>query len=695
MARSWPRRLIENTVLSLEKRLIGALCLIAACALASLVLSHQFGAQVREDNAALQVTAANAARAQQLENLVSDFRIASHEHLNAAETPVPADAHDLNRIAADIDAQVDALRQAGMPPHEIAGASMSFDDLDPHIQSIMQYQDSDSATVGERLAILGRNKEMANLAALIASDADREMDSRFAAIDHAARSWSLYVLLAGLLAIGLIILILADVMGNILPAMQRMYGSLRRLAAGELDVRVERFELRELRELAGPLEVFRRNALRVKNLAFTDSCTGLPNRRAMIDHVERRLKSGEDLHFAVIVADIDRFKHVNDDFGHAAGDRLVKLVGRKMQEMVGPDAMVARVGGDEFGLFVPIEAFEQVCTIVNDLVRAMREPIELGSYSIAITISAGAIEVNSSDNIHDINALLDRADLALYAAKNEGRNRAVSFTPELEAERELDRQLERDLVRAIENDELRMVYQPIHAVEGPVKEVEALVRWTHAKLGEISPIRFIAAAERSGTMVSLGAWIIERALSDLRAWPGVNLSLNLSPLQLQQDGFCPYLLSACCKYDILPQRIMLEVTESLSIERNNRALLTLDMLRNAGFRIALDDFGTGYSSLSMMKTFRFDRLKLDRSLINDLGEDPAAQAVFDAAVTMALRVGAQVVAEGISEGRLVNLVSRAGCTHLQGFHLSRPIEAEDVEGYYIRCEACADEASAA
>jgi EAL domain-containing protein (putative c-di-GMP-specific phosphodiesterase class I) len=201
-------------------------------------------------------------------------------------------------------------------------------------------------------------------------------------------------------------------------------------------------------------------------------------------------------------------------------------------------------------------------------------------------------------------------------------------------------------------------------------------------LGPISPARFIPAAERSGLMVQLGYWIVQRALTDLAGWPHLTMSINLSPLQLQQEGFVGFLMDSCRRNGIAPHRLFLEVTESLSIERNTRALMTLNLLRNAGFRIALDDFGTGYSSLCMMKTFKFDRLKLDRSLITDLDKDPTSQAVFDAAVTMALRIGAEVVAEGISEAGLIAPVESAGCTHVQGFHYSHPIEASAVENYY-------------
>ncbi|OYW44315.1 MAG: GGDEF-domain containing protein [Sphingomonadales bacterium 32-68-7] len=475
-----------------------------------------------------------------------------------------------------------------------------------------------------------------------------------------------------------------------------MHGMLRRLADGDLDFEVEKFRLRELEDLSRPLEIFRRNAQAVQNLALTDPSTGMPNRRAFLERTGARLADaaakGGPRHLLMLV-DVDRFKHVNDDFGHAAGDRVVKLIGERMTETLGPGALVARLGGDEFALCLPLDGEADGSAVASRLVAAIRPPFDLGTYAIAVTISVGTVEAAPADAVA-IEELLHRADLALYAAKNGGRNRALGFAPELEEDRELDRALERDLARALLGGQLRMVYQPILPLHEADPEVEALIRWEHPELGDISPARFIPAAERSGLMVQLGNWIIERTLSDLTRWPGIALSINLSPLQLQQDGFVPFLLDRCRHHAISPRRVILEVTESLSIENNSRALLTLELLRNAGFRIALDDFGTGYSSLSMLKTFKFDRLKIDRSLIDDLASDSSAQAVFEAAVTMALRIGAQVVAEGISDEKLIAPVLAAGCTHLQGFHCSRPIEADAVAAHFkIREVAAGDPAS--
>lgn len=358
------------------------------------------------------------------------------------------------------------------------------------------------------------------------------------------------------------------------------------------------------------------------------------------------------------------------------------MIGERMLAQLGKDAIVARVGGDEFAICVTLPQGRPAAAIGSDLVAAVRAPFDLGDFTVAVSMSLGVVETHGGEHAADVAALLNRADLALYASKNGGRNRATRFTDELEEEREINRALERDLAQAFEEGQLRMVYQPIHSLSGEENEVEALVRWRHPTLGDISPGRFIPAAERSGLMVQLGQWIVDKALGDLTEWPKLSMSINLSPLQLQHEGFVGFLLESCRNKGIVPQRVILEVTESFSIERNTRALLTLTLLRNAGFRIALDDFGTGYSSLCMMKTFKFDRLKLDRSLITDLGKDATSQAVFDAAVTMALRIGAEVVAEGISEERLVEPVRSAGCTHLQGFHYSRPIEAEAVGDYY-------------
>jgi diguanylate cyclase (GGDEF)-like protein len=674
---------------SLEKRLIGALLLIVACTGAMQIISQDRAFKLRTESDALRTAATNAEHAEQLVKAVGQFRLTTHLYLSPEPAVDRGSANDeLTDIAIHIGDQVNALRQSGMALYGLPQDMAVLNDIDQHVATIADVGHNRSAGKPERAAIDERNAQMAALANAIEAKASTERDEAYDQLSRSGRDWAMVVLLAGAGTISFVLLILFDLMHNILPALRRMHIALRRLAAGDLDFEIEDFSLRELKALSGSLETFRRNAQAVQNLAFTDPSTGMLNRRAFVDRARERLAQGDGRTFLVMLGDIDRFKHINDDYGHAVGDKLVKLIGARMAESLGEDAIIARVGGDEFALCVTLPEGAAAATLGADLVQAMRAPFDLGEYNVAISISLGLTEIAGGATEPDVSALMNQADLALYASKNGGRNRAARFTSDLAEERELSRALERDLALALDDGQLRMVYQPIHPFKGGENEVEALVRWNHPLLGEISPARFIPAAERSGLMVQLGYWIVQRALTDLARWPDLSMSINLSPLQLQQEGFVGFLMDCCRNHAIAPHRVFLEVTESLSIERNTRALMTLNLLRNAGFRIALDDFGTGYSSLCMMKTFKFDRLKLDRSLITDLGKDPTSQAVFDAAVTMALRIGAEVVAEGISEEMLVDPVRSAGCTHVQGYHYSRPIEAEAVAGYYdVRNEA--------
>jgi diguanylate cyclase (GGDEF)-like protein len=677
----------EHVFGSLEKRLIGALLLIIACTGALQVISQDRAFKLRSESEALRAAATNTEHAGQLVKLVAQFRLATHLYLSAdSDREQVGDDGEMTDAAIRIGEQVNALRASSMDLYHLPLDIAVLNQIDQHVGTIAAVRGNPVSGRAERDAIEARNAQMAALAAVIEAKASADRDRAYDQLSRSSRDWQMKVVAAGIVTIGFALLILCDLLRNILPALRRMHATLRRLAAGDLDVEIEDFSLRELKALSGSLETFRRNAQAVQNLAFADPSTGLPNRRAFVERTRAAITHGHGRTFLVMLADIDRFKHVNDDYGHAVGDMLVKLIGARMTEELGTDAIVARVGGDEFALCAALPEGAAAATLGADLVQAMRAPFDLGEYNVAISVSLGLMETPGGVADIDVNTLINKADLALYASKNGGRNRATRFTEDLAEERELSRALERDLALALDDGQLRMVYQPIHsmAAKGTANEneVEALVRWKHPLLGDISPARFIPAAERSGLMVQLGYWIVQRALTDLARWPDLSMNINLSPLQLQQEGFVGFRMDSCRQHAIAPQRVFLEVTESLSIERNTRALMTLNLLRHAGFRIALDDFGTGYSSLCMMKTFKFDRLKLDRSLVTDIGKDATSQAVFDAAVTMALRIGAEVVAEGISEETLVDPVRSAGCTHVQGYHYSRPIEADAVEGYY-------------
>jgi diguanylate cyclase (GGDEF)-like protein len=670
---------------SLERRLVGALALIAILTLLLQFVSQREAFGLRGESDALSQASIVAENADQFADAVGKLRMATNRGLVASDPATTSDA--LTDAAIAIGDQLAKLRSSGMPLYDFPQVSQLFANLDQHVSAILAVQAGGAGTIGLTKRIEARNAAMGALADEIVSRAHaRHLEAQRRLISSIER-WQLIVLGAGLVTIMVIALVLLDLLRNILPAVRRMHGSLQKLADGDLELEIGSFRLKELQALSGPLETFRKNARAVKSLAFTDAATGMPNRRAFQEEVGKVLTAAHDGRFAFMLIDIDRFKHINDDYGHAAGDELVRLIGHRMKSLLGEASFVARVGGDEFALCTRLTEYQTGVATASALVEHMREPFRLGEYCVAITVSIGIMEARGAEN-PDIDAILRNADMALYASKKNGRNCATAFATQMAEERAVDRALEKDLEGAFDDRQLRMVYQPIHSVVDGAREVEALVRWKHPELGEVPPSTFIPAAERSGLMVQLGEWIIRRALRDFAQWPDMQMSINLSPLQLQHDGFSAFLLDRCREYDIAPRRLFLEVTESLSIERNTRALLTLNLLRNMGFRIALDDFGTGYSSLSMVKSFKFDRMKLDRSLVMDLGQDPASVAVLEAAVTMARHVGAEVVTEGISEANLIGATKDAGCTHLQGYYYSRPIEASDVPRYFekVDCE---------
>lgn len=660
---------------SLETRLISALALIATLTLVLQFVTQHEAYALKEQTEALIHASAVAENADQFSAAVDKLRMATNRGLAAR-----GGSDELTDLAIGLDDQLGRLRSSGMTIYGSSQVDNPFADLDRHIAEIVAIQNGREAGSGLIAQVEARNAAMVAYAGNIVSRAHAQRQEAAAGFVASVSRWQLLVIATGLVTMLVVLLALFDIMRNILPSMRRMHGALQALANGDLDVTIEEFRLKELKALSNSLETFRRNAKAVKNLAFSDPATGMPNRRAFQERVGKLTAAGAGS-FAFMVIDIDRFKHINDDYGHAAGDELVGLIGGRVKALLGDECVVARVGGDEFAVCLPLAGRDNGIAVASDIVDAVRQPFSLGEYAVVVTVSMGVVDIEAAD-CEDIDDVLRKADMALYASKKNGRNCATAFDQTMAQERAVDRALEKDLELAFERDQLRMVYQPIHSMVDDVREVEALVRWRHPELGDVPPSTFIPAAERSGLMVRLGEWIIRRALADFAQWPDMHLSLNLSPVQLQHEGFSGFLLQCCRDSGIPPHRLFLEVTESLSIERNTRALLTLNLLRTLGFRIALDDFGTGYSSLSMVKSFKFDRMKLDRSLVMDLGQDPASVAVLEAAVTMARHVGAEVVAEGISEAHLIGATRSAGCTHLQGYYYSKPIEAGEVLGYF-------------
>ncbi len=678
---------IGSVFASFEKRLIGALVLITVATMGVQVVSILMARSYTAEVEALAAATLQSEQAGQLAEATQDFRLAAYRMAASASAERHQRYDELTDAAVNVSGLAARLRNAGVQLYEGNETAATFDEIDKLVERYRKPTTSAAAQARAEQGLV----EIGEAARSTAIHAVEARTRAYASLEQRTRERYVVVTGAGALTLLVVIIIFIDLASYILPEIRAVHNTLQRLSGGELDVEVPISRLTELRALSDALETMRRNALVVTDLAFKDPSTGLPNRRAFVERASRRLANRTDTTaaLAVIHADIDRFKHINDDFGHAAGDLLVSLIGARMRELCGPEAIVARVGGDEFAVFLAISDGRTSIGIASALVADMRKPFSLEGTAIVVTLSLGVAETNEDSCFagspeEEIAHLLNRADLALYASKSAGRNRATMFSDDLEDQRDLRRALEHDLAQAAADGQLRMVYQPILKANGDdvYREVEALARWDHPTLGSISPARFIPVAERCGLMHQLGAWIMDSALSDLAGWPDMEMSINLSPLQLQQEAFVGTLLSSCARHGIAPRRLFLEVTESISIECDSKALLTLELLRCSGFRIALDDFGTGYSSLNLLKSFNFDRFKLDRSLIVDLDTDISARAVFDAAVTMALAMNAEVVAEGISEAAVAAQVLNAGCTHVQGFQYCAPIEAAEVLAFY-------------
>jgi diguanylate cyclase (GGDEF)-like protein len=416
----------------------------------------------------------------------------------------------------------------------------------------------------------------------------------------------------------------------------------------------------------------RRTAEAANRLALVDQVSDLPNRRAFNRALARALRDPAN-DFVIAIIDIDRFKDINDTMGHIAGDRLVRSVGQRLRGLFGPDAHISRLGGDEFAVIAPAVDAQARAQFRRTLQRAFRSKFNIGEGGVPITASIGTTARKHPQDSAE--QLLREADIALYAAKERGRNCIVSYTEPLGAARRRNRTIEVDMEAAIENGQLYLAYQPIVSVaDGSVREVEALARWRHPELGDIAPSDFIPVAEQTGQMDMLGRWAIAQATTDLAQIPGIDISINVSPNQLRSSRFLRDLVAVCRQHGLAPRRLMLEITEGVAFDTSSRSRVMVEALRATGFRIALDDFGSGYASLAILRSFPFDRLKLDRSLLLDVDSDTVAASVLEASIGIGQRLGMEIVAEGIETAAQARHMTIAGCTHLQGFLFSQPLD---------------------
>jgi len=421
---------------------------------------------------------------------------------------------------------------------------------------------------------------------------------------------------------------------------------------------------------------------RVLELAQTDILTGLPNRAfflARLEEINMQL-SVRGLPFSILMLDLDRFKNVNDSLGHAAGDALLRQVGQRLKSALRPKDVLARLGGDEFAIIQETGEDQRTCSteLAARIARLVSEPFLLPGHRVEIGTSIGI--AIAPDHGSDQEQLLKKADLALYRSKSAGRNCFTIYDEAMSAELEARNTLEGDLRDAIAQCQLEVHYQPfVDALSGARRGFEALVRWRHPMRGLIPPDQFIALAEETGLIVPLGEFVLRRACEDAAGWPSdLRVAVNLSPIQFKEAELFGMICAALADSGLPPQRLEIEITESVLLERGAENHAFMERLKGIGIELALDDFGTGYSSLSYLTAFPFAKIKIDKSFIRNLTQQPRSSAIISAIVTLARGLGMSVTAEGVETREEFERLKALGVNFAQGYLFGRPQPIERI-----------------
>ena len=424
----------------------------------------------------------------------------------------------------------------------------------------------------------------------------------------------------------------------------------------------------------------RQQEARIQHLARHDALTELPNRTQFLDEMadtEALIERGAKV--AVLCIDLDHFKSVNDTLGHTIGDKVLMQASARLWGTTRETDLLARLGGDEFSLLLrPIDKPSDAATIAERIVSTMTSPFAIDGHQIAIGASVGIAIAPQDGETTDV--LMKNADLALYRAKSEGRSTYHFFEQEMDAAIQKRRTIESGLRTALQLNELRVVFQPLVGLkENKITCLEALLRWRHE--GEdISPAEFIPVAEETGLIVPIGEWVLREACSAALGWPTeARVAVNLSPVQFKNKRLFETIHNILAETGLPPTRLELEITESLMLSDNEQTLHTLHRLRAIGIRISMDDFGTGYSSLSYLRSFPFDKIKIDRSFMRDLDSRRDSLAIIKAVIGLGHSLGMSTTAEGVETEEQLRAVREQGCNEVQGFLFSPPLEAGQVQ----------------
>jgi diguanylate cyclase (GGDEF)-like protein len=425
----------------------------------------------------------------------------------------------------------------------------------------------------------------------------------------------------------------------------------------------------------------------ISHMARHDALTNLPNRTLFREQLEKalRLVKRSD-QVAVLCLDLDHFKDINDSLGHPVGDALLKEVARRLRESITENDTVARLGGDEFAIVQFCGDCEPsaVAVLASHVVERVSAPYEIAGHQLVIGVSIG-ISLAPEDGKNP-DELLKKADLALYRAKEDGRGTYRFFETGMDARAQARRLLELDLRAALQRGEFEVYYQPIRDVaKDVVVAFEALVRWNHSLRGMISPVNFIPLAEETGLIVPLGDWVLRQACVDAAGWSQeVGVAVNLSPVQFKNPSLVSTVKAALKASGLPARRLELEITESVLLQNSEATLAVLHELRGFGVRISLDDFGTGYSSLSYLRSFPFDKIKIDRSFVSELATRDDSMAIVRAVTGLGKSLGIVTTAEGVETDAQFELLRQEGCTQAQGYLFSRPRPAAEVENMLIQ-----------
>ncbi len=419
-------------------------------------------------------------------------------------------------------------------------------------------------------------------------------------------------------------------------------------------------------------------------LAQYDALTGLPNRilfRDRLAHAMARAKRN-DLMLALMFFDLDRFKEINDTLGHTAGDAVLQAVAKVMKESLREVDTIARLGGDEFTLILEdIAHVDRVTALADKILQIFADPIVIEGRELYVTASIGITLYPAG--VDDVDALLQAADIAMYHAKEEGRNTYAFYAPEMNVHAAENLDMKGLLRRALERQEFTLNYQPKVAVKsGRITGVEALLRWNSKELGSVSPGKFIPLAEKTGLIVPIGEWVLRTACAQNEAWqeqgfPPLLMSVNLSPRQFRQKNLAETVAGALRDTGLEPRYLELEITESMIMHDAKKAIALLQQVHQLGVQLSIDDFGTGYSSLAYLKRFPVQKLKIDQSFMRNLTVDGDDAGIVTAVIAMAKSLGLEVVAEGVETAEQLAFLAKLDCEEYQGYYFSRPVPADE------------------